>query len=336
MFFKDTEDAKKYVSINASFSFNELSIFLNEVDGSILKKYLGSSFLSSLQTAYNNSIKASSPTALGAKEAILIEHLRWASANFAIAKWIPSGQLSIDSAGIRIANTDTHKTAFEWQIQDLLRSVNEVGYTSLEDALEYLENNIDDFATYKSSAEFKENNYLFVASSSEFTKHYGALNNSRINFVKMRSIIRKTEEFEIKGVILPDLFADLKTKLQNAEVLGSYTKTLIEYIQPAVVHLSVARAINELSAAITPDGFLVFDNTGGKGTTNSKKLGEETTLARMAQAAERDGRTYLKALKAYLDANAENYPLYTADILYVAPEDEPEINDGEKGFFAGL
>jgi hypothetical protein len=336
MFFKNTEDAKKYVSINASFSFKEFEVFLKDVDRSVFKTYLGQTFLSSLQTKYNDSVKPTNPVALSSKEAELIEHLRWASANFAIGKWIPSGQLSIDNAGIRIANSDTHKTAFEWQIQDLMRSVNEVGYNSLEDALEYLDNNIDDFATYKSSDAFKENNYLFVSSAAEFSKHYSAFNSSRINFIKIRSIIRKTEEFEIKSIILPNLFADLKTKLQDGTVLGSYNKSLIELIQPALVHLSMARAIQELSASITPEGFLVFDNTGGKGTTNSKKIGEENTLNRMAIAAERDGHTFLKALKTYIDANVDNYPLYANDSLYVAPEDEVDLNAGTNNFFSGL
>lgn len=335
MFFKDTVDLKKYVSVNASMSITEMTIFLGDVDRTITKKHLGTSFFNEIQAAYNASISTPTATAPNAKQAALIELLKSATANFAIAKWIPSGQLSIDSSGIRIANTETYKTAFQWQIKELERSVNEVGFNALEEALDYLEANIDDFTTYKNSNEFKENNVLFLRSSVEMSKYYSAFNNSRFNYLKIRSIIRKTEDFEIKSILLPDLYADYKTKLQNGETLGANAKALVELAKPAIAHLSIARAINELSASINPDGFLVFESVGSNNYDGKKQAGD-SALTRVAYAAELDGQSYLKILKDYLETNKADYPLYTNDPKYVLPADETEINDDTKSFYSAV
>lgn len=335
MFFKDTADLKTCVSVNANFEFSEARVFLEDVDRTILKKYLGEDFLEDLQEAYDLSI-ADPPTAPTAKQEALINLLRPSTANFFVVKWIPSGQLSIDQAGIRIANTEYHKTAFQWQIQDLTRTVNEAGYNALEEALDYLEANIDDFTVYKNSNEFKQNNGLFVRSAAELSKHYSAFNNSRFNYWKMRSIVKKTEDFEIKAILLPALYNDLKSKLESGAILGTLSKNIVEMVRPAVSHLVIARSIRELGASINPDGFLVFDNSGGRGTTDSHKQAEDAVLARMAASAENDGRTYLADLRKYLEANKGDYPLYTGDPAYVLPENEAELNDGSKNFFAGV
>lgn len=334
MFFKDIDDLKTILSVNAQMDFNQMVIFLNDVDRTILKKYLGSEFLAELQTLFEaeNSFDDFEGT-----EKDLMNLLRVSSANFALAKWIPSGQLSIDDSGIRIANTDTHKTAFPWQIEKLERSVNELGYNALEELLAHLEQHIDDYDTYKASSVYAVNNYLFIKSSEEFTTYFEALNSSRINFIKLRSIIRKVEDFEIKAVILPDFFNDLKTKLKAGDTIGANAQKVIDLIKPALAHLTIAKAVNELSAVITPDGFVVFDTTSASAAgADAKKNIESAALNRIALAAEQDGKSYLKILADFLETNKADYPLFTGDTLYVAPAEQVDVNDGKRNFYIGM
>lgn len=334
MFFKDTTDYKTMVNVNANFQFAALELFLKQCDLTILKTFLGEEFIAELNAAFNaaNGVIAN----VASPHKALIEKLRPSTAAFSLALWIPQGQLSIDQAGIRIANTETHKTAFEWQINNLETSLNNLGYTFLDDALLFLQKNIGDYPTYKASDEFKETNALFVSTAKEFTKYCSHFKNSYIAVYRLRSIIQKVQDFEIESVILSDLYNDLKTKLAAGDVLGSNAALLLEKIKPCVVNLTIAAAVDELACQLDQQGFLVFDNTGSSPTLNKKKQASGEPLERVKQAAQRDGKAYLDGLYKFLEKNKDNYPLYKNDSSYVNPIDVPEINNGEKKFFTGL
>lgn len=336
MFFKDTSDFKKYVpGLSASFDFAQLTIVLNGVDRNVFKKYLGEDFVSEIQTLFNAALSAD---ALSEPVKELVERMRVCSANYAMAKWITPGQVQFSTSGVHITSTETNKTPFQWQIKDIKDDFTDQSYNALEDVLEYLEEKIDDFEfeTYKESDEFKQNNYLFIPSAKEFSKHFSLFSSSRINFLKIISVIKTIEDFDIKASILPDYFNDLKAKLQAGEALGNLAIDVLEMIRPALANLVVAKGINTLSVSLNQEGFLVFDNTGGRQTIDSKKQAPDTNLARIAKTAETDGRNYLKILKQYLETHKDDYPLFKNDALYVLPEDETETNDGTKPFYSGI
>jgi hypothetical protein len=335
MFFKSIEDFKAYLPVNASFAFGEIKIFLDDCDRTTFKRYLGKTFLASLQTDFN---AAATAVAIAEPKKTLVEHLRVASANLAMAKWITHGQVNISQNGVTVTFNDSEKPAHQWQIKDIQASCNETGMNALEEALEYLEDNIDNaaFAAYKASDEFKENNYLFVRTAADFQRYFSGLDCSRVNFYKMRSTIRKVEDFEIRSVLLPDYFADLKTKLQEGEALGTNAQRIVDMIKPALVNLTVAKGINDLAVVINDKGVMVFDNTAGRQTVDAVKTAGADSLARIANRAEFDGKTYLKRLADYLETNKADYPLFANDIEYIAPEDVPERNDGEVPFYNAI
>lgn len=334
MFFKDIADLKKYVSVNKAMSFDDMKVSLNDVDRSILKNYLGKDFLSELQTSYNASI-AETPTPLTGTTLELVEMLRASTANFALANWAPSGQLSIDSSGIRINSTAENKTAFQWQIKDLIDTCNQRGFNALDEALIFLADNIADFDTYKDSDEFKENASLFLSSAKDFTKYYSAFSNSPVQFWKVRSIIRKVEDFVVKAVLLPDLYTEMKEDLAAGTELSPENKKLLAYIKPLVAHFTISRAINELAASINPNGFLIFNNTSTGGTINNAKSAN-TELVRIGHAAEQDAKTYYKQLADFLEANKDEYPTYTGDATYTAATTAVDLNDDDNNFYAAI
>src|ERR1041384_7861162 len=106
---------------------------------------------------------------------------------------------------------------------------------------------------------------------------------------------------EIKAVLLPDYYAELKEKIQHPpesvsgseedpDPLSETDKKIIQMIEPAIVHLTISKAIRELAVTITPEGFLQFDNTGTRDTIDNKKQADSGTLYAISQTAERDGR----------------------------------------------
>lgn len=335
MFFKDIADYKTLMPVDAAFKFDLMRVYLEDVDRAIFKKYLGGAFLDSLNSTFAG---AANFTALTGNTKTLIGHLRVASANLAMVKAIPTLQVSISQNGINILSTENVKTAFQWQVDQLSDTSNEVGYRALEEGLLFLSDNINDaaFALYKSSAEFVENNQLFLKSAADLARYYSAFNSSYFNYTMVRSTIKKVEDFDLKAVLLPTLFTELKTKLKSGAVLSTAEKNLLDFILPAVANLTVARAISELGAEINPRGFLVFDNTSRGSTTDANKVAGDKPLGRMRDTAARDGYAYLKQLANYLEANKASYPSYTSDPKYVLPTQLKEINDGSRPFFSAI
>lgn len=334
MFFKaNIDDIKNYISVNGDMKFSELLSYLKEVDRTIFKEYLGAEFITELQAAFDE--MTSFTLDPEDKQSVLLDLLRASSAKFALARWIPEGSVSIDNTGIRIISTDTQKQAFEWQINRLTRSLNNSGYQALGSALEHLESNIDDFETYKSSDNYKENQSLLINSATEFSKYTPILSNSAINFIRLRPIIKKVQDFEVQGILLPTLYDKILLDLKSGDGLEGVYLELVNKLKPAIASLTIAKAINDLAAELTMDGFLNFDNTGSNGDA-TRKQADDKTLNRLSISAHNDGLNYLKTAKEYLVRNKTSFDEYTSDSRYIDPSTSVETNDPSNPFFAAL
>jgi hypothetical protein len=158
----------------------------------------------------------------------------------------------------------------------------------------------------------------------------------RVNYYRLKSIIKKVEDFEIKAVLLPDFYTTLKEKLQDGDALTDDEKMIIKMIAPAVVNLTIARAVNEHAATINDEGFLQFDNTRRGESLDTKMSATPQTLVRLQAAAERDGRTYLDILKKHLDANLDIFTAYRDDSTRVIETEPYNANAENTKFYNGL
>ncbi len=333
MFFKDIEDFRKYVGVNAGMEFDQIVPHLNEVDRTIIKPLIGADQLDDLNEHFQDATTFDDLEDGSYKSVINI--LRTATANLGLAKWLPIGQVMIDGSGVGISSSANRKTAFHWQIKQVEEASYTAGYDALDEALRFMVNNIGDFGLYQASDEYRERVTMFVPSAKEFTKYFRQLNNSMINFTKLLSIMRKVEDTDIKSVLLDDLFDELKEKLEEGTGLSAPETALIEKIKPAVVNLTISRSINELAARLTPQGYLVFDNTGSTDTIDKFKNAGIEDLRRMSNHLKKDGDVYLGILKSWLETNKAEFPAYTNDAGYEAPEDISNVNNGDLNFFVG-
>jgi len=338
MFFRDTTDFKKIINVNANFDFELLRNCLEDIDATLLKNdFLGEEFLAELQAAFDAAHENIDAVAEPNKAAILL--VRKCSAFFGFVKWMPMGQVKISQNGILIASLENQKQAWQWQIKDIEKNVLELGYNALDELLIFLEKNLEDYGTYAASDQYKSNTDLFISSAKEFSKFFSLFKNSPVNFQKIRSVIKTVEEFDIQATILPDYYADLKSKIAAGETLGSNAKKIIELIKPALAHLAISRAGDMLAIGLNADGLVVFDNTGGSLTSEAKKQVEDPKLGRMIESAQRTGEAYLEKLENYLQSHLQDYPLYANDSQFEAEEDETDLNeneDGEQTYFAGF
>lgn len=330
MFFKDTQELQECVDVNGSLEFPLIAPKLREVDRDVLKLHFSLEFVEEIQAAYDGVSGVITTLPIAQQKAI--EKFRMISAPAALALHFVTGQLQVDTAGIFVAKNENRGIPWEWQIKDSIKSYLKPMYQAIEDAILYFKANITDYTTYESSEEYEYSTLCFIASSKEFTKFYTPLNNSYMSFLKMRSCMDKVEDKDIKNVLLPDYFSNLKTKIKT-NTLGAADKAILPFIKKAIADLTAARALSELNASFDENGFMIFDNTSGVKSGASKKTAPDNVIIKTQESLQESGIGYLRELKEYLEANIASYPIYSGDSKYKSNQSITVTNTAGNGFY---
>lgn len=323
--FKTIDEIKLYLSVTKAFKFDSILPYIKQAEAKYIIPAISQAQYDPLNTAYN----ATTPT-LTTDQTNLLDKIRLPLANLSYLLYIPVGQLQLDDAGIRIANTENMKTAFEWQIEMLKKSFQDAGFDGLETLLKFLETNKTIYTLWAASTSYTEFKTMFINTASDFSKYYN-INNSRRTFLAINGIMKKVEELIIKPAISTTLYDAIKAQLLTT--ISSENQTIItNYIKPAIANFTISRAIAELSVIMTEYGISVFNNDSTKQATQKE---DASRLSNLQQIAEADGKNYLKQLRDYLNttASATVYPLYFASDLYIDTTSATETfeNDSASG-----
>jgi hypothetical protein len=132
---------------------------------------------------------------------------------------------------------------------------------------------------------------------------------SRRVFVSLKPVIRSVEKKYIRPTLSAELFDELKKAWKSDEELTIAQLNLLDLIRPALAHLTMARALIEISIDVLDWG--IFDTAGNTfANVSSKQASNKERIAIMAEANQRDGEAELKALQQFLDETASDnvYP----------------------------
>jgi hypothetical protein len=227
----------------------------------------------------------------------LLEMIRKPLALYAL--WLGADEfgVSISSQGIQIIETPTHKTAPQYRVQNLKENWIRRANTSLDLVLKFLDEHKEDYPGYVcQDADF------FIRSTPEFNSEVDIRESRRV-FVSLKPIIRSVEKKYIRPALSAELFDELKEALQSDEGLTEEQKVLIDMIRPALAHLTMARALLEISIDVLDWG--IFDTAGNTfANVSSKQASNKERISIMAEANQRDGEAELKALQQFLDESA--------------------------------
>lgn len=290
---KTTTELKQYLPVNKDFNVEGILPFVAQAETDFIIPNISQEQYDDLNDEYN----AATPSLSPEQEALLAK-IQPALAHFAFNKWIPFGQVLIDSAGIRIANTETMKTAFQWQTDKLEESSMQSAYSHVESLLTFMEANIGDYALWSASAAYTVFKESFINTANEFSK-YVNINNSRLTFVSLKAAMKKAEDFDVKKHLDTTTFDAIKAEILAGSITPT-NETILTYVKPAVAHLTLARALQSNAVVITEKGFVVSKNVGFMIVAAFDAAGAELKDAMIRQAQE-DGNAYLKQLFNYLN-----------------------------------
>ena len=239
MIISNTAELRKYVSVNASFIFEDFAPYIDKAINSYTEKYVGKLhvILKDAESS-DDSIKNQAR-----------EYLRAAIANFGFFLYQPFLQLQIDGSGFSVAISENRKQPEWYQLADVRRELLRSGHEAMDRLMEVLEKNPTEFPDWTNNyaTTYKD---LIVKNAEEFSACYN-IYNSRQTFLALVPIIRQVEIQILKNFITKAFILELKGSVSDADKLE-----VKKYIQQAVVATVVSRIYNE--------GIFHFDSTGVK------------------------------------------------------------------------
>jgi len=317
-------------TINISNVLVNYQPYIDEAEQRFIKPYIGEAFYDLLDGIVNGSGSDNI-----SKYDILLMRIRIPISLYAL--WIGADEIavSISAQGIQTVQTDSHRPAMQYQIMNLKESWIARANANMDLLLKYLEDHRSDFPDYSPI-----DNDLFIHNAREFQKIIDIRESRRV-FISLKPIITSIERKYILPTLGKDYFDELKKNLNGSgsSDISDDDSSVLDLIRPSLAHLTMARALQEISIDILDWGVFetasnTFDKVQGKANANKDRIGI------MVEACQRDGEAELKGLQEYLDTNASEtrYQTYYNSsrriIPGMAPEDRGKFkNSKDKGFF---
>lgn len=284
------EQLRTYVSTAFNFSIDVILPYIKKAERDEIVPIIGEPMYSAWTS--------SAPDAGNSKK--VYDLLMEASANFSLLHYIPVGVVNISDSGIVVSKSANTEVASYGQIQDLKRSLEELGDSALEDALKILEANNSDFPLWTSEEAFTVFRELLVPKVADFQRYFN-IKNSRKTFKALRPYILEVQEASFSW-----LDTDTFTQIKNAT--DQYAeKQALNLAQRALVNYTVAKAAES--------GVFLFSSTGlftkySHVSTEKFKELDAHTINRFITSREAAGKDATDRLKTWLEDNTDVFTDY--------------------------
>lgn len=232
-------------------------------------------------------------------------------ANYAFYLALPDMVAQITDGGIRTPVTDNMPKAFKWEYNEKREKLSEAALMAMDDVVAYMmEHDI-----YEAAEGWNSSEHIFMHGRL-FARYY-PMQRPWATFQFLKPLIDSVERTAIHSTIGEAFYKELLgMSFYPTEADTNYT--IMQYLRRAVAHLTIAKAVEQLSCRLTAEGFTVSYNK-----PDSPRSGEIDTdaqrLSMVRMAAEKEGMDFLSKSKKYLDTHAAAdgpYASYYASPLY--------------------
>ncbi|WP_201979353.1 DUF6712 family protein [Hymenobacter rubidus] len=313
-------ELKQYVSLDVSQVPPALALALREVENTTLALMLGKDLRAWLQAQYD--APDFSPTA-DSLAAELLRRVQRPIARLGVAAGLAEHQVSIDNTGIHILTTETSKTAFQWQTNQLRTQLEQRGQGDLDALVQWLEENrdaSDELRAWAASEAGQRHRRELFTSTADF-QQYENISAARPVFLALGPVRRRLEAFELARVLGPDLLQELREQVRARNLSLDNQHLLRTYVLPALASLTVGHAIVELGLKLTGDGIELMVARLDDSNSKEADAGLDQLMAKRSLEALATGARYLRQLTRYLDrtASATRFAPYFHSAAYTAP-----------------
>lgn len=302
---KHIDEVTRQVPMNKLADYDKLEPFLANAERLYVLNLIGKLEFADLLAAYTS---ATFNTDLiidsTIKQAILNAQRIISNIGYLFAA--PLVSLSIGPNGIQIHSTADKKTAFQWQIEDLKRALQDLGGGGIEDLLLHLEENPLVFDKYAASENYQKQKKYLITTATEFSEYFD-IKNSRFLFQSLGAIMYRIEAH----VIEKSLGEGFLEALKQPNLSAPKKKLCNKYIKPALALLTAAKAIHERVFSFN-EGVVTFNFVGTtqENLKASKELLEEKIMP-LVNSLTGDANQYLADAKELILANLTDFPEFT-------------------------
>jgi len=314
MIIKDTETLRKHLSVNGSFTHENVIPYLKKAERHFLKPHLGLAQLKVFHTPQTDDTIAEAQEL--AEEVV---------ANYGFYLYLPIGAVQITDNGIHVVANENTKTATDKQFKELQRAFIRSAHEALDELLEHMEQFADKFADWFSSENYTVYKDLLVNKTSVFNKQFYIFN-SRQTFVALRPNIKVIEDQFIVGAIGARLLSVLKTNQTITQ-----RKKVKELLQQAIVAFTIMKTVDNGLFLLDEKGIhMRFDVLPYEKTLSHVNSKANGFLSRTKSNKRIEGEEYLKLAINLIEKKLDNFPEYSIK------EDKKHINLTNTNSIVGL
>lgn len=309
MFFSTNKETfltelQQIIPASMSTSRERLWPFIEQAERMYVLPLLETEFYDDLQTFYNDRDKWQSGSGDDiAKTSALIKLLQIAEVNLAYLIGFDLLSVIISDLGFqRPGESDGGgvKGLYKYQEVKLQEYFERTGFNGLDDALKYLEANIEHFPEWEDSTNYTLRKTAIIKDAESFDK-ICYINKSRLTFLRLQRFMNEVIDIDIKPVLGAE-FVTLMAELAKEDPAAKYI-ALVPEIQKPLAYLSCAKLI-EKTGNLTDRG-LFFEGKNSLYPDDTTKKPAEGDAAMIAANSYREtGIEYLTALVKYLTDNA--------------------------------
>lgn len=232
--------------------------------------------------------------------------------------------VSISDMGFMRAESNTSKSLFKYQEDNLREYFKNNGFNSLDDILLFIESNIDSFNEFAASPNYTVIKGAFIPNTAAFHEIF-FIHNSRLTFLRLKPHMRFIEETVIRPVLTPEIYQVVKQGMVLPQV-PDQVAPLIPYIRPVMAYLSAALLMEESGADMSERGLFFHATMPNNRDNRQITASDHERVMMLVNRARQMGNLYLEALKSYL---SDNWTGYSG-----RPRPLSRDNNGKKTFWA--
>lgn len=311
--------------------------YVKEAEVAYIVPLLGKQFYDEFLPLYQASV-APSPVALSAANAALLPYIQRSLAYYSILKALPHLTSTFGELGLRVHRSEDSDPAARWKEEKTLLGVLVNGDLHAELLLAFLEENEDDYATWKTSSANTRLSGAIVYSTAIAQAHVD-ISNSRRVFLQLAPVITKLEAKYVPRLVGQEQYDELITQIQ-ADTITADNATLIALIAPIIAKRALYMRIPFMQVGIGADGIRLYSEVTEIRSKDYLATREQIKELRAALIDEEE-LGYLadeNELNQFILDNADTYPLIKASEAYtVQPDPGPtwdSLNDADSKHFA--
>jgi len=327
MLIKNIEEIRELLPVSTAVDLERLRPHLETAEESYIKPLLGALLLKDL----NNYIGVNDPPLPAEHEDFFKELLKLVRrSQIHLAYWLGYDVLNayISDGGFRRQESNTVKSLYKYQEDNLKDYFKSTGFNGLDSVLEFIEQNIGSFGNFKESETWKFIKGAFIPDTDTLNSIY-FIGNSRLIFMRIQPYMKIVEDLSIRQIIDNVNFELIKTEMAKEDP-DEKVKSILPYIRKPIAFIAVSMLMEDSGADLTDKG-LFFE--GKAQTMMSDTVKSPSEIERVNSLVKRNrglGESYLVQLKQFLNENSEAWGGYSAPRHGIHNRN----NTGKKTFWA--